>query len=34
MATLLEQAQTTMHAVLTFSVKRNNYYSDIQNLFR
>jgi hypothetical protein len=34
MATLLEQAQTTVHAVLTFYVKINNNYSDIQNLFR
>ena len=31
MATVLEQALTTMYAVLTFSVKRNNYYSDIQS---
>jgi uncharacterized membrane protein YqhA len=31
MATVLEQAPTTMYAVLTFSVKRNNYYSDIQS---
>jgi len=30
MATVLEQALTTMYAVLSFSVKRNNYYSDIQ----
>jgi uncharacterized membrane protein YqhA len=31
MATVLEQAPTTMYAVLTFSIKRNNYYSDIQS---
>ena len=30
MATVLEQALTTMYAVLSFSVKRNNYYRDIQ----
>jgi hypothetical protein len=31
MATILEQALTTMYAVLSFSVKRSNYYSDIQS---
>jgi hypothetical protein len=30
MATVLEQALTTRYAVLSFSVKRNNYYSNIQ----
>ena len=31
MVTVLEQALTTMYAVLSYSVKRNNYYSDTQS---
>ena len=30
MATVLEQALTKRYAVLSFSVKRNNYYNNIQ----